>query len=125
MGKFQEFAQAVAEVDRLIRSAPLHSSSPLPDDDLLAQIKDKLKEALSLHGDASKDVQARAEGLAAASAATADDETAHLALSAPQTPPDAPDVPGDINNPGPEPGSAPDVAQFGDDPQATPESSKK
>lgn len=118
MSAFQEFARAVGEADRLIRTAPLHNSSPLPDDDLLKQIKDKLSDALSLHGDAAKDVRARAKSLDAASAATADDETAHLALSAPQTPPGAPDVPGDVNNPGPEPGSAPDLATFGDDPPA-------
>lgn len=129
MEKFQELAATISEADRLVRTAPLHNSVPVPDEDLLTRIKDKLSDALSLHGDATKDAKARAKDLA--QAAGSDDETAHLALSAPQTPPDAPAIAGDIDHPGPEPGSAPDVAQFGGeavpaeaDPKASPKAKK-
>jgi hypothetical protein len=54
---FTKLGQAVAEAERLIRTAPLHNATPSPDADLLGRVKEKLSEALGLHGDAVKEAK--------------------------------------------------------------------
>jgi hypothetical protein len=102
---FQQFAAAVSEADRLVRTAPLHNSQAAPSDDHLEQIKAQLDEATSLYEGAVADVHERMGALEEISAATADDDTAHLQLGAPHTPAGAAPVAGDIEHEGAPPTS--------------------
>jgi hypothetical protein len=115
MTEFTEFARAVAEADRLVRTVPHRNAEPMPSDEDMKQIKDALRHALDLHSGAEKASKQLAKEHADATKATAEDDTAHLELSKPQKPASQPDVPGDIDHPGPPPASAPDLEHFGDD----------